>query len=349
MVIMENLSVRTLALEILQHWQNDFDTPWKDALESYFQEFMTFFFPEAAAAIDWTAGYEFLDKELQAILRDGEIGKRYADKLVRVRLQNGTESWILVHIEIQGQQEAEFAKRMFVYNYRIFDKYDQPVASLALLTDASPVWRPHEYSYSAFGSSMHLTFPSVKMLDFADAWSDLEASNNPFAIIVMAHLKALDKGLSPEDRMKWKFQIASALYRKDFSKQDIVRILILIDWLITLPPGLQERFRTNIDILEKKNMPYLSSFERNALLKGLEQGLQQGIQQGIQQEMQQSIDKVLQLLRNNILYGIQTRFGEPPETVVEPLARIDDAERLNTILHALFTTSSLDDILSMIR
>ncbi len=88
-------------------------------------------------------------------------------------------------------------------------------------------------------------------------------------------------------------------------------------------------------------MPYLSSFERNALLKGLEQGLQQGMQQGI--------DKGLQILRDNILYGIQTRFGEPPENVAQSLARLDDHERLTAILQALFTASSLDDILPKIH
>lgn len=31
---------------------------------------------------------------------------------------------------------------MFVYNYRIFDRYDRPVASLAVLADDDPGWRP---------------------------------------------------------------------------------------------------------------------------------------------------------------------------------------------------------------
>jgi hypothetical protein len=31
---------------------------------------------------------------------------------------------------------------MYVYNYRLFDRYDRPVVSLAVLADASPTWRP---------------------------------------------------------------------------------------------------------------------------------------------------------------------------------------------------------------
>jgi hypothetical protein len=43
----------------------DFDSPWKEALEHYFPQFMAFFFPHAHGDIDWARGYEFLDKELQ--------------------------------------------------------------------------------------------------------------------------------------------------------------------------------------------------------------------------------------------------------------------------------------------
>ncbi len=34
-------------------------------LENYFEDFLNFFFPQAHQGIDWTQGFEFLDKELQ--------------------------------------------------------------------------------------------------------------------------------------------------------------------------------------------------------------------------------------------------------------------------------------------
>ena len=45
--------------------QNDYDSPWKEALERYLPDFLPLLFPEAHAGIDWSNGYEFLDKELQ--------------------------------------------------------------------------------------------------------------------------------------------------------------------------------------------------------------------------------------------------------------------------------------------
>lgn len=94
---------------------NDYDSPWKDILETYLEDFLRFFFPLVAKDTNWEKGYTFLDKELQKVVRDAELGKRYADKLVRVWRKDGQETWVLIHIEIQGYEEDSFAKRMYVY------------------------------------------------------------------------------------------------------------------------------------------------------------------------------------------------------------------------------------------
>jgi len=83
--------------------QADYDSPWKEILEQYFPEFTAFFFPAAHAEVNWKLGYEFLDKELQQVVRDAELGRRFADKLVKLWRQDGEEAWVLVHIEVQGQ------------------------------------------------------------------------------------------------------------------------------------------------------------------------------------------------------------------------------------------------------
>ena len=95
--------------------QQDYDSPWKDILDLQFEEFMAFFFPTAHVQIDWRAGYEFLDKELQKITLDAALGRRMVDKLVRVQLKNGREQWVLVHVEVQTQPASGFPERMFVY------------------------------------------------------------------------------------------------------------------------------------------------------------------------------------------------------------------------------------------
>ena len=91
---------------------DDYDSPWKRILEKYFQEFMIFFFPRIAEGIDWSKGYTFLDKELQQIVLDAELGKRLADKLVQLHRKDGSDAWVLAHVEVQGQKKSGFEKRM---------------------------------------------------------------------------------------------------------------------------------------------------------------------------------------------------------------------------------------------
>ena len=145
----------------------NYDSPWKESIERFFQAFMAFFFPRIHDDINWVKGYEFLDKELQQVARDASFGQRRADKLVKVWRRNGKQSLILIHIEVQSQYESNFAQRMYVYNYRIFDKFRLPVVSLAVLGDDRPSWRPDRYKHKLWGSKTLLRFPIVKLLDGA--------------------------------------------------------------------------------------------------------------------------------------------------------------------------------------
>ena len=114
---------------------DDYDNPWKTAIDGYLPEFMAFYFPQIHADIDWSKGYESLDNELPSLVRDAELGSRYADKLVKVITLDGQEDIVYIHIEVQGQQDAQFNQRMYTYNYRIYDKFGQFPVSLAVLAD----------------------------------------------------------------------------------------------------------------------------------------------------------------------------------------------------------------------
>ena len=164
---------------------DEYDSPWKEAIEEWLEEFLGFFFPHVHGLIDWSRGYEFLDKELQQLVPESQLGERTVDKLVKVFLRNCAEFWVLVHIEVQSQSESVFPRRMYVYRYRISDKYDRPVASLAVLADDSASWRPTEYREDFAGCELRFRFPAVKLLDFADREVWLEAESNPFAIVTL--------------------------------------------------------------------------------------------------------------------------------------------------------------------
>jgi hypothetical protein len=204
--------------------QDDYDSPWKEALERYLPDFLALLFPQAHAGIDWSKGYEFLDTELQQIVRDAELGRRLADKLVRVVDLSGHEDWLLIHLEVQGDRDHDFAERLFIYNYRIFDRHRRPVISLALLADERAQWRPEHFGWQRWGCEVGIRFPSVKLLDYRARWAELEASANPFAVVVQAHLKTQETRHAPRERYGAKLALAKSLYRRGWERGDILEL-----------------------------------------------------------------------------------------------------------------------------
>jgi hypothetical protein len=88
----------------------NFDSPWKETLELFLKPILQMLFPDIHAEIDWSKGYESLDTELRAVVADGELGSTLADKLFRVYLRDGTDVWILIHLEVQSQPDPDFAR-----------------------------------------------------------------------------------------------------------------------------------------------------------------------------------------------------------------------------------------------
>jgi hypothetical protein len=232
---------------------------------------MLFFFPQVHAEIDWSRGYDFLDTELAQVVRDAELGKRLADKLVKVWKLSGEETWVLIHVEIQSQKEGQFGERMFVYYYRLRDKYDLPIASLAILGDEWETWRPEPFESELWGCEVSFRFPMIKLLDYVPRWAELEASQNPFAIVVMAHLKTKETRNDAMARKEWKFNLTRLLYERGYERQDIINLFRFIDWILELPEDLKQSFRDELEEYERENqMPYVTSIEQMAEAKGEE-------------------------------------------------------------------------------
>ena len=221
---------------------SEYDSPWKEALDLYFEAFLAFFFPQAYADIEWARDYAPLETELQQVIREAALGPQRADKLVKVWLRDGQEAWILIHVEVQSQEEAEFPRRMFTYNYRIFDLYNHTVVSLAVLGDDRATWRPDRFGYGRWGCEVGIRFPVVKLLDYATDVPGLEANPNPFAAVVLAHLKTRETRRDPDARCIWKIRLIKGLYERGLSKENIRDLFRMIDWMMDLPEAQYQRF-----------------------------------------------------------------------------------------------------------
>lgn len=312
-----------------QPFRDDHDSPWKEALEHYFPEFLSLLFPVIHAEVNWSQPFEFLDHELQQVVGDAELGRRDADKLIKVYTREGRETWLLIHVEIQGYAESDFAERMFVYYYRLFDRYHVDVISIAVLTDDVADFHPTHYRRDRCGCVVDFSFPTQKLLAWESRWSELEASSNPFSVVVLAHLtaRATRDGESRKDR---KLQLIRVMYERGYAKVDILELFRVIDWILRLPTALEQEFLRELRTYEKAHqMPYITSIERIGIQKGIEQGIEQGIRQG---------EGTL------LLRLIELKFGAASEAVIR-LVREADADTLLQWSERILTAETLADVM----
>ncbi|MGK7872390.1 MAG: hypothetical protein AB4426_03470 [Xenococcaceae cyanobacterium] len=71
-----------------------------------------------------------------------------------------------VYHTVQSDRETGFAKGMYVYHYRLFDRYNRSIASLAVLGDDHTGWRPNQYRDELWSCELSFKFPIVKLLDY---------------------------------------------------------------------------------------------------------------------------------------------------------------------------------------
>ncbi|HEY8601832.1 MAG TPA: hypothetical protein VIL85_25620 [Thermomicrobiales bacterium] len=304
---------------------SDFDGPWKEALDAYLPDIVAFFFPSIGAEIDWSRGYEPLDKELQQVAPLGDTGGQAVDKLIQVALVDGAAAWVLIHLEVQSQADRLFAERMFRYHARLFDHYRRQIVSLAILGDDRANWRPASFSYERWGCALDLTFPIAKLLDYAiDA---LEADPNPCATVVLAHLTAQATRRDPERRARAKVDLARRLYRLGYDRERIVQLFRFIEWLLRLPPELEDRTWREIRAFEEaEQMTYITYGERIGLERGRVEGLQEAI-----------------------VFGLELKFGDAGAKLLPAIREITDLTTLHEIMAQLKTATTLEDVRAVYR
>jgi len=177
------------------------DALWKGILEDVFDDFLLFMFEEKAEVFDFERPFEFLNKELAQIypVDENVAYPKYVDKLVKVFTKQGKEEWILVHVEVQGYNDPDFAERMFTYFYRILDKFKKRVTCVALFTGNEKLAVTNQYDYAFLGTENHFRYNAYSIID--QDIDELSKNSNPFALVVQTALIALQKGRLGEEHV----------------------------------------------------------------------------------------------------------------------------------------------------
>ena len=166
-----------------QYWTY-FDEAWKQIIERFFPQFLRFFVPKSHEVIDFQKPFTFLDNEMQKLSQQALKGAKVVDKLVKAYLKDGSEQWILVHIEVQGDEDKDFSQRMFRYFYQIFERYGRAVLSIAVLTDKSSGTADGRFEQKILDSGVEFHYLPFNLMDYER--DQLEADENPMALVVLA-------------------------------------------------------------------------------------------------------------------------------------------------------------------
>jgi hypothetical protein len=143
------------------------------------------------------------------------------------------------------------------------------VVTLAVLADDRPNWRPDRFAYDEWGCRLEFQFPIVKLLDFAGREAVLEANDNPFAIVTRAQLAAMQTRHDPASRHQGKVRLIRELYDRGMSREDVLQLFRIIDWMMDLPQALEQLFRQEAEQIEQeRHMAYVTSVERLAKEEG---------------------------------------------------------------------------------
>ncbi len=219
--------------------RDTFDGPWKEVLDQYIDPFLAFFLPNLHPTIDWKRGVAMLDKEFQQLLPPEETreGERRVDKLIKA--WRGSEAFfILIHVEVQGQYRRAYERTVAHYHILIRGANpDIPVFTMVVYGDDQAHWRPDHFEDAIGGCRLRLDFPMIKLLDYQADLAILEMSDNPLAVVVAAHLYALQTRHDPAQRLAYKRRLFASLYDRPFDRNTLRQAFRLMDWLLRLPPG----------------------------------------------------------------------------------------------------------------
>ncbi len=152
----------------------------------------------------------------------------------------------------------------------------------------------------------------------------MEASDNPFAIVVMAHLKTRDTHNDEESRKRWKLYLVRRLYERGYCREDVINLFHFIDWLMRLPEELEDSFLAEMHQYEEgKKMEYITSVERIGIKKGIQQG-------------------ILQKAREDVVEILEVHFDVVPGSIVKTINGIDDPSVLKMLHKKAATVDSLE-------
>lgn len=198
-------------------------------------------------------------------------------------------------MEVQGAEDKHFARRMFKYYARIFDRFDKLLTAIAIFTGKDGKKLPGMYVRKYEGSELTHKYNTLCILDYTDR--SLLANRNPFALIVLAAKKALLEGRNLDEVLiKEKLSIAKLLISRGYDEEKTNGILsFLHNYVRFEKPETNRIFEEEIDLLTGKTntMGIIEQVKQMRLEEARMEGKRQGRKEVVEQKNRTFVTNLL--------------------------------------------------------
>jgi predicted transposase YdaD len=294
-----------------EHTRFDHDSFWKDLIERFFYYLLKRAIPELYDAANTTISPRFLDKEFRDILNtaDPEIhtSPHFADFVMETPLKDGSDAWVLLHIEAQGRGGGNLAERMNIYKSLIVAHYRREPVALAIITEGR---REDErrYSHSHYGTKAVYEYNNLVLAELGD--KELLASDNPIDLALYAAKGALKVR---EERQKYNYlrALLELLAERGWSRDDKRDLLLFLERVVNLRDKNLEikytEYRNHIN--REGKVMYIPLGERDLAREIERRGREEGMSIGMEKAR---VEMARNLLANGVSPDLIARSAGLP-------------------------------------
>jgi hypothetical protein len=272
----------------------DHDRLFKELLETFFEEFITIFFPDLRRVINFS-GLCFLEQEL---FTDVTIGDKHrVDLLAEVGL-HGEDGLILIHIESQAQYQEDFAKRMFIYFSRLYQKFNRKILPIAIFSYNTPHDEPDSFQIGfPFFDVILFNFYTLELKK--RNWRDYLQNDNPAAVALMSKM-----GYRRNEKVQVKKEFRRMLIRLQL---DLARKKLLTGFFETylkLNKREEEQLKTELNQLPEEEVDKIMELTTSWHEQGRREGEADGIIKGKKDgKLENKLENKLETARNMLAKG----------------------------------------------
>lgn len=232
----------------------DLDGNIKEATDTFFDDWLAFFFPNLHPLVDLSVAPIPLEQEFQGIIAFASGKKKIVDKLYQITMkpviktvgrskkavQKPVKEIILLHTEAETSPKSTFTRRVFLYAAVAIAKYHKRLTALVIYTGKRVPKNRNYFEMSFHGTLLRYVFNVYVVAEQKE--EDLIKSENIFALIILAIKYVIDSPNDYAKRFGFKKKLFSLLLERNYPLEKRRKLITFVNEILRIPEDLQNDF-----------------------------------------------------------------------------------------------------------